>query len=136
VRKYWEVYAIKAMIVAPGGMGTLDEMFEVLTLIQCGHCPKIPIVLLGKEFFNTSINFKYLADCDMISQHEVDALCITDDPVEAFTFIRESLTKEAESRKASAPTSPHRLVRSPVPVQKRERDEDHASPAPPAPPAL
>jgi len=149
VRKYWEVYAIKAMVVCPGGMGTLDEMFEVLTLIQCGHCPKIPIVLLGKEFFQNTINFQYLAKCDMISQYEVDALCITDDPVEAFTFITDALKAEVEARRMSSPTSPQKLVASPSRLQgnvagspsshlisstgRRPREVENCTDAPPPP---
>lgn len=104
-RKYWEVYAIKAMICCPGGFGTLDEMFEVLTLVQCGHCPRIPVVLLGKEFWTNAVNFKFLADREVIAKDDVDQLCITDSPEEAFQFIIEGLREEA-ARMASMPSSP------------------------------
>jgi uncharacterized protein (TIGR00730 family) len=104
-RKYWETYAVKAMICCPGGFGTLDEMFEVLTLVQCKHCPKIPVVLLGKDFWNNAINFKFLAEKEVISKDDVDQLLITDSAEEAFKFIVDALRHEA-ARMASLPSSP------------------------------
>lgn len=95
-RKFWEVYAAKAMICAPGGMGTCDEMFEVLTLMQCGHCPKMPVVLLGEAFWRDCIQFDKFAKYGVISQAEVDALCFTDDPVVAFEFIRAAIVADAQ----------------------------------------
>merc|ERR1712146_494382 len=77
-RKYWEVFCAKALIVCPGGVGTCDEMFEVLTLMQCQKMPKIPVVLLGKEFWTTAINLRFLADRGMMTHAEIDELCITD----------------------------------------------------------
>lgn len=97
-RKFWEVYAAKAMICAPGGMGTCDEMFEVLTLMQCGHCPKMPVVLLGEAFWRDCIQFEKFAQYGVISQAEVDALCFTDDPVVAFEFIRKALVEDAQAQ--------------------------------------
>jgi uncharacterized protein (TIGR00730 family) len=96
-RKFWEVYAAKAMICAPGGMGTCDEMFEVLTLMQVGHCPKMPVVLLGEAFWRDCIQFDKFAQYGVISQHEVDALCFTDDPIVAFEFIRKALVADAHA---------------------------------------
>lgn len=104
-RKFWEVYAAKAMICAPGGMGTCDEMFEVLTLMQCGHCPKMPVVLLGEKFWRDVINFEKFASYGVISQEEVDALCFTDDPQVAFEFIRDALVKESMPRRSQTPTN-------------------------------
>lgn len=102
-RKFWEVYAAKAMICAPGGMGTCDEMFEVLTLIQCGHCPKMPIVLLGEKFWRDCIQFEKFASYGVISHEEVHNLCFTDDPVVAFNYIRSALLKELEPPRSITP---------------------------------
>lgn len=107
-RKYWEVYAIKAMVVCPGGFGTLDEMFEVLTLMQCHHLgsgARIPVVLLGKEFWENAVNFRFLAEKEVISRQDYESLCLTDSPEEAFQFIVSALKMEAE-KMASAPSSP------------------------------
>ena len=95
-RKYWEVFAAKAMIVCPGGVGSTDEMTEVLTLMQCQKMPKMPVVLLGKEFWSTAVNLRYLADKGMMTHKEIDELCITDDAEEACEFIVNFLKKEAE----------------------------------------
>lgn len=105
-RKFWEVYAAKAMICAPGGMGTCDEMFEVLTLMQCGHCPKMPVVLLGEAFWRDVIRFDRFAAYGVISQEEVDALCFTDDPRVAFEFIRSFLLREVadKTKRCETPT--------------------------------
>lgn len=96
LRKYWEVYSAKCMICCPGGMGTCDEMFEVLTLMQCGHCQSLPVVLLGKSFWRECINFDLMAKHNMISQKEVEDICFTDDVDEAFNFIIAFILKEAE----------------------------------------
>lgn len=94
-RKFWEVFSAKTMICCPGGMGTCDEMFEVLTLMQCGHCQHLPVVLLGRKFWTDCINFSALAGYNMISQQEVDDLCITDSVDEAFDFITKFIIAEA-----------------------------------------
>lgn len=101
-RKYWEVFCAKAMIVCPGGVGTCDEMFEVLTLMQCQKMPTIPVVLLGREFWTKAINMRYLADCGVMSHAEIDSLCITDDAQEACDFIARVLEAEAEKNIATA----------------------------------
>lgn len=87
-RKYWMMYSCRAIIVAPGGFGTLDETFELLTLRQTKKIPNLPVVLLGTEFWRTVVNWQALADYGVISQHEVDGLCFTDSPEEAIEFIR------------------------------------------------
>lgn len=109
-RKFWEVYAAKAMICAPGGMGTCDEMFEVLTLMQCGHCPKMPVVLLGEAFWKDCIQFNRFAHYGVISQVEVDALCFTDDPVVAFEFIRKALVADARANANQRSQTPEQLA--------------------------
>jgi uncharacterized protein (TIGR00730 family) len=106
-RKFMEVYCAKAMIVAPGGMGTCDEMFEVLTLMQTGHMRKIPCVLLGRKFWNDVINFKALADYAVITKSEVDELCFTDSAEEAAMFIINFLKLEADAMKAAGGQDHH-----------------------------
>eukprot|EP00758_Cryptobia_borreli_P008755 Tbor_TRINITY_DN5418_c0_g1::TRINITY_DN5418_c0_g1_i3::g.24734::m.24734/K06966/K06966; uncharacterized protein len=104
-RKFWEVLCAKAVICCPGGMGTLEEMFEVLTLIQCGKCPTMPIVLLGKEFWEEIINWRKLAGYGLITHKEVDNLCFTDEPQEAFEFIVNAVKKEANDERSKIKNS-------------------------------
>ena len=98
-RKFWEVFTAKAMICCPGGMGTCDEMFEVLTLLQTQHCQPMPIVLLGKEFWTDVINWDKFAKYGVISKKEVDAMLFTDSVDEAFEFITSATLNEAATEK-------------------------------------
>src|SRR5437868_12623171 len=67
MRKFWFVYLAKAIIVFPGGYGTLDELFEILTLVQTHKVRKaLPIVLFGTEYWSKVINFDALADTGTI----------------------------------------------------------------------
>ncbi len=87
-RKFWMVYYCQAIVVAPGGFGTLDELFEVLTLKQTGKVQRdLPVVLFGKEFWKTIVDWQSMADYGVISQEEVDSLFFTDCPYEAFDYI-------------------------------------------------
>ncbi|TFJ81589.1 hypothetical protein NSK_006840 [Nannochloropsis salina CCMP1776] len=93
-RKFWMVYHCQALVVAPGGMGTLDELFEVLTLKQTGKVqPDMPVVLFGKEFWKSIINWDALADYGVISQKDVSGLFFADTVDEAFDYLLSRLTK-------------------------------------------
>lgn len=80
-RKYWCVYLSKAFVVMPGGVGTMDELFEILTLIQTKKISKknIPIVLFNSSFWNETINFQRMVDHGTISKEDLDLFIITDD---------------------------------------------------------
>ncbi len=87
-RKFWMVYYTQAIIVAPGGYGTMDELFEVLTLKQTGKVQKdLPVVLFGKKFWQNAINWQSLAECGVTSQSDIDSLFFTDDPEEAYNYV-------------------------------------------------
>ena len=107
-RKFWEVFAAKAMICCPGGFGTCDEMFEVLCLMQCNHCPKIPVVLLGGQFWRDVISFEKFDQYGVVSMRDVDSLFFADDAKSAFEHIRKALVDEANEaeRAATAGTPP------------------------------
>jgi uncharacterized protein (TIGR00730 family) len=95
-RKFWMVYHCQALIVAPGGMGTLDELFEVLTLKQTGKVQKdLPVVLIGKEFWSTVINWEALFKYGTISRKDVDDLVFTDSAEEAANYIIGRLSSAA-----------------------------------------
>jgi uncharacterized protein (TIGR00730 family) len=92
VRKFYFLYHAKAVIVFPGGFGTMDELFETLTLIQTKKLDKkMPIILYGKEFRDGLINFDQFINWGVISPKDVDLFEIVDDLEEAFTMITSSL---------------------------------------------
>lgn len=95
IRKFWFAYLAKALIVFPGGFGTMDELFEVLTLIQTGKITKtIPIVLFGKEFWNDFLNFDKLIKWGVISEKDLGLFKIYDNVDEAYEYLKDTLTKE------------------------------------------
>lgn len=94
MRKFWFVYHAKAIVVMPGGFGTLDELMEMLTLEQTNVISKkIPIVLFGKEFWNNLINFEYLLEIGLISKKDLDLFVILDDIDETFEYLKNGISK-------------------------------------------
>ena len=88
MRKFWFAYLAKAVIVFPGGFGTLDELFELLTLVQTGKMTKpMPIVLFGTRFWKQVIDFDALVRHGTISAPDVDLVLRTDSADEAFQWI-------------------------------------------------
>jgi len=92
-RKFFMVESAKALVVAPGGLGTCDELFEVMTLMQTGKHGDMPIVLFGKEYWKNVINWQYMADHGTISQADADRLFFTDSEQEAFAYIKAEVEK-------------------------------------------
>jgi uncharacterized protein (TIGR00730 family) len=74
------------LVCFPGGFGTLDEMFEVLTLMQTGKCRKRPILLFGREFWTKLINFDWLVETGMISALDLDLFKFVETAEEAWAF--------------------------------------------------
>ncbi len=72
IRKLHFILRAKALVAFPGGFGTFDELFEALTLCQTGKSEKIPIVLFGREFWDSCVNFQYLVDTGMISPDDLN----------------------------------------------------------------
>jgi uncharacterized protein (TIGR00730 family) len=92
MRKFWFVYLAKALVVFPGGFGTFDEMFEVLTLIQTKKPRKtMPIVLYGSEYWRDVVNFEKLVEWGTVSPRDLDLFKVCDTPKEAFDYIRRRL---------------------------------------------
>jgi len=95
VRKYWFIYLAKALVAFPGGFGTMDELFESLTLIQTRKLEKkLPIILYGKEFWNKIINFDAFLEYGVISPEDLDLMKMVDSVEEAKEYIVDFLTKE------------------------------------------
>ncbi|RNF21706.1 lysine decarboxylase domain-containing protein [Trypanosoma conorhini] len=87
-RKFWMMYSCRAIVVAPGGLGTLDELFELLTLRQTGKIPELPIVLFCSKFWKTVVNWEALLEFGTVSREDVDTLCFADTAQEAVEFIK------------------------------------------------
>lgn len=95
MRKFWFAYLAKAVIIFPGGFGTMDEMFEILTLVQTKKMTKeMKIILYGSDFWNDLINFDKLIDLGTISPDDVNLFEIHNTPEDAF----KSLKKYMEAR--------------------------------------
>ncbi|EJF74531.1 LOG family protein [Bartonella alsatica] len=88
VRKMHFLMRAKALAIFPGGFGTLDELFETLTLMQTGRMKKVPVLMFGKEFWNNVVNFDYLSAQGTISPSDVDLVTFVDTAAEAFEQIR------------------------------------------------
>lgn len=87
MRKLHFMQRAKALVVFPGGFGTMDELFEVLTLIQTKKTPPIPIILLGKEYWSRMIDFEFLQEEDAIEPHDLDIVTYADNAEEAWNAI-------------------------------------------------
>jgi uncharacterized protein (TIGR00730 family) len=94
MRKFWFAYLAKGLVIFPGGFGTLDELFEILTLAQTQKlAKKILVAIYGGEYWNKIINFHAMADAGVIAAHDVDLFRIVNSPEEGFEFLRDGLTK-------------------------------------------
>lgn len=93
MRKFWFLYLAKAMVVWPGGFGTLDEVMETLTLIQTNKLRKqIPIVLFDSDFWNNVVNWDFLVDKGVISRSDLDLFQICDTVDDAYKYLTKKIT--------------------------------------------
>ena len=88
LRKMHFLLRARAVAVFPGGYGTFDEMFELLTLIQTGKVRPLPILLFGREFWNKVVDFQALADEGVISPHDLDIIHWCEDAAEGWDFVQ------------------------------------------------
>ena len=96
MRKFWFAYQAKAVVFFPGGFGTLDELFELLTLIQTGKIRKrMPIVLFGGAYWDEVIDFEAMVRNGTIDARDLELFRRTDSVDEAFDFLVKELTEYA-----------------------------------------
>src|ERR1700752_5454246 len=94
MRKFWFAYLAKALVIFPGGVGPMDELFEILTLAQTQRlAKKILVVIYGSEYWNRVVNFQAMVDAGTISPEDLDQFKIVDTPEDAFEYLRNGLTK-------------------------------------------
>jgi hypothetical protein len=97
MRKFWFVYLSKAMVMFPGGFGTLDELAEVLTLLQTKKVTKpLPIVLYGSTYWKEVLNLGAMVKHHTISPRDLHLFHFADSPEEAFSYLKGKLMKYYE----------------------------------------
>lgn len=97
MRKLWFAHLARALVVFPGGFGTLDELTEILTLTQTGKIERpIPVVLYGSAFWNEVIRFEALVRHGMIAPADLALFRFADDPATALRLLQEGIAAELE----------------------------------------
>ena len=100
MRKLWFAYLARALVVFPGGFGTLDELFEILTLMQTRKIERrIPIVLYGSGYWNEIVNFDALVRHGMVSREDLELFKFADDPASALAILQAGI--EADLKQAT-----------------------------------
>ncbi len=95
MRKFWFMYLAKALVVFPGGFGTMDELFEVLTLVQTKKLQKkMSILIYGKDYWQNIINFEKLVEWGTISKAEYGLIHFTDTVDEAYEYLTTDMEKK------------------------------------------
>jgi uncharacterized protein (TIGR00730 family) len=106
MRKFWFAYLAKALVIFPGGFGTCDELFEILTLVQTDKLSKkIQVILYGSDYWNEVLMFKPMAEWGAIAEQDLELLVRADTPSEAFEQLRTHLSAnhlEPETEQESA----------------------------------
>jgi uncharacterized protein (TIGR00730 family) len=97
MRKLWFAYLARALVVFPGGFGTLDELLEILTLVQTRKIDRhIPVVLYGSSYWNEIINFDALVRYGMINREDLALFQFADDPATALGLLQAGIATELE----------------------------------------
>src|SRR2546430_1902435 len=89
MRKFWFAYLSKALVIFPGGFGTCDELFEILTLVQTDKLSKkIGVILYGREYWDQVLNLSPMAEWGAIAEKDIELLRYADTPADAFEQLR------------------------------------------------
>ena len=93
MRKFWFLYLAKAMVVWPGGFGTLDEVMEALTLIQTNKLrKKIPIILYDEQFWNKIVDWDFMVERGVISKSDVDHFKFCNTVEESYEYLTKTIS--------------------------------------------
>jgi len=94
MRKFWFVYLAKALVIFPGGFGTMDELMEVLTLLQTEKIKKkMTVVIYGRKYWEKMVDFEQMVQHGVISRSDLALFKFCDDPQEAFEYLKSALMK-------------------------------------------
>src|SRR6476659_7494312 len=104
LRKMHFLLRARAVAVFPGGYGTFDEMFELLTLIQTGKVRPLPLLLFGRDFWTRMVNFEGLVEEGVISPHDLDLIRWCETAEEAWDSVCEFYEWDSDGRQQSTPT--------------------------------
>jgi len=94
MRKMHFMLRARALVIFPGGFGTLDEMFEALTLIQTGKIKPLPVIFFGRDYWQQLINFDFLVEEGVINEEDLSLFRFVDSEVDAWQIIRSSLEQD------------------------------------------
>jgi uncharacterized protein (TIGR00730 family) len=109
MRKMHLAMRANALVVFPGGFGTFDELFEILTLKQTGKAPPIPIILYDEEYWRSVVNFERLAELGVIAERDLHIFTFANDPESAWTALRR---REVEVERPFS--SPEQMGKPPI----------------------
>jgi uncharacterized protein (TIGR00730 family) len=131
VRKLMLVKYSYAFVGLPGGLGTLDEIFEILTLIQTGKVSEFPVILMGKAYWAPMLEFMFetMQEQRTVTADELEHLIVTDDPEEALAHIRHSAQRHFGSLRPPAGVRPWRWLAERTP-QARDNADPSMLPVP------
>jgi uncharacterized protein (TIGR00730 family) len=108
MRKFWFAYLAKALVVFPGGFGTMDELFEILTLAQTKKlAKKMTIILYGSAFWKEIINFEALVKYGTISAEDMKLFSFADSPDAAMEILKKTLVEQSPSAEPEVPAISH-----------------------------
>ncbi|HXM66554.1 MAG TPA: TIGR00730 family Rossman fold protein [Candidatus Acidoferrum sp.] len=94
MRKFWFAYLAKALVIFPGGFGTIDELFEILTLAQTDKlAKKILVIIYGSEYWHRIMNFQAFVEAGTVAPEDLNLFKFVDTPEDAFNFLRDGLTE-------------------------------------------
>lgn len=91
LRKFWFLNLARGLVIFPGGFGTMDELFEVLTLIQTGKKEPIPVLLFGEKFWKRLVEFDLFVEQGLITPDDLELMHVTNDLDDAFDYLTQNL---------------------------------------------
>ena len=100
MRKFWFMYLARALVAFPGGYGTMDELFEVLTLLQTRKVQRpVTVIVFGREYWDEVVNFDKLCEWGTISEQDRKLIHVVNDVDEAFAILTSAITRPKDGKR-------------------------------------